>query len=98
MFDGFLTVAPECEVCKLDYGFADTADGPAIFIMMIVGFIVAASALIVEVMYQPSYWIHALLWAPLTIVLCLALLRPFKGVLMALQYHHKAEEGRLADD
>jgi uncharacterized protein (DUF983 family) len=97
MFNGFLTVTDKCPACGLDYGFADTGDGPAIFIMLIAGFIVAACALVVEVLYQPPYWLHALLWGPLTLVLCLGMLRPFKGVLLALQYHHKAEEGRLSD-
>lgn len=96
MFDGFLALKTRCPVCGLDYGFADTADGPAFFIMSIVGVIVAASALIVEALHQPPYWLHALLWGPLTLALCLAMLRPFKGVLLALQYHHKAEEGRLS--
>lgn len=98
MFDGFLTVTKRCPACGLDYAFADTADGPAIFIMLIVGFIVAGGALAVEALYQPAYWVHALLWGPLTLILCLAMLRPFKGVLLALQYHHKAEEGRLSGD
>jgi uncharacterized protein (DUF983 family) len=98
LFSGFLTLAPRCEACDLDYGFADTGDGPAIFIMLIVGFVVAGAALVVEVMYRPPYWLHALLWGPLILILCLALLRPFKGVLLALQYHHKAEEGRRAGD
>lgn len=98
MFNGYLTVAERCPVCDLDYAFADTGDGPAIFIMLIVGFIVAGSAVVVEVIYQPSYWVHAALWGPLTLVLCLALLRPFKGFLLAVQFSHKAEEGRLVKD
>jgi uncharacterized protein (DUF983 family) len=52
--------------------------------------------LIVEVMYQPPYWVHAALWLPLTAILSIGLLRPFKATLVALQYRHKAEEGRLA--
>lgn len=98
LFDGYLKVAKRCPVCKLDYGFADSGDGPAIFIMLIVGFIVVGGALAVEILFRPSYWVHAALWVPLTAVLCLALLHPFKGVLIALQYHHKAEEGRIAGD
>ncbi len=96
LFSGYLTVAPRCDVCKLDYGFADSGDGPAVFIILIAGFVVVAAALIVEVMYQPPYWVHAVLWLPLTVVLCLGLLRPFKAMLIALQYRHKAEEGRVA--
>lgn len=73
----------------------DSGDGPAVFVILLAGFVVVGAALIVEVMYQPSYWVHALLWLPLGILLPLALLRPFKGILLCLQYHNKAEEGRL---
>ena len=97
LFSGYLTVAPRCEVCKLDFGFADSGDGPAVFIILIAGFVVVAAALIVEVMYQPAYWVHAALWLPLTAILCLGLLRPFKATLIALQYRHKAAEGRIAE-
>lgn len=65
--------------------------------MLIAGFIVAGAALVVEALYQPPYWVHAALWGPLAVVLCLAMLRPFKALLIALQFHHSAEEGRLAD-
>lgn len=97
LFSGYLTVAPSCRVCNLDYGFADSGDGPAVFIMLITGFIVVAAALVVEVLYQPPYWLHALLWTPLCIGLALLMLRPAKGLLIALQYRHKAQEGRLVD-
>lgn len=96
LFSGYLKVAPRCESCKLDFGFADSGDGPAVFIILIAGFLVVAAALIVEVVYRPSYWVHAMLWLPLTVVLCLGLLRPFKSTLIALQYRHKAEEGKVA--
>jgi len=95
LFDGFLALAPRCEVCGLDYSFVDSADGPAFFVMFFAGFIVAGSALAVEVLYEPPYWVHALLWTPLILVTTLAPLRPVKGLLIALQYHHKAAEGRL---
>lgn len=95
LFSGFLTVAPSCANCRLDFGFSDSGDGPAVFIILIVGFVVAGAALIVEVAYQPAYWVHAILWLPLILVLTLFLLRPFKGILIALQYRNKAREGRL---
>ncbi len=98
LFDGFLRVAERCDACGLDFEFADSGDGPAIFIMLLAGFVVVAAALVVEVLYQPAYWIHALLWGPLALVLCLGMLRPFKGTLLALQYHHSAAEGRLHKD
>ena len=96
LFAGFLTVAPRCESCGLDFAFADSADGPAFFVMSLAGFIVVCAALVVEVLYQPPYWLHALLWIPLILVATLLPLRPAKGLMLALQFHHKAEEGRLA--
>ena len=95
LFDGFLAMAPRCDACGLDYSFVDSADGPAFFVMFFAGFVVAGSALAVEVLYQPPYWVHALLWTPLILLTTLAPLRPMKGLLIALQYHHKAAEGRL---
>jgi uncharacterized protein (DUF983 family) len=98
LFRGFLSLAPRCENCGLDLAFADSGDGPAFFVMSIVGFIVVGGALAVEVMYQPPLWVHVLLWLPLGVILPLLLLRPSKGILVALQYHYRAEEGRRASD
>ncbi|MCP8939238.1 DUF983 domain-containing protein [Alsobacter sp. SYSU M60028] len=95
LFRGFLAVAPGCDACGLDYGFADSGDGPAVFIMLAVGVVMVGGVLLVDVMYEPPMWVHAVIWPPLTIVLSLGLLRPLKGLLIALQYHHKAEQGRL---
>jgi len=96
LFNGFLALAPRCERCGLDYSFADSADGPAFFVMFISGFIVVFAALAVEVLYRPPFWLHAVLWVPLILITTLLPLRPVKGLLIALQYHHKAAEGRLA--
>ena len=95
LFSGFLMVAPRCENCGLDLSFADAADGPAIFVMLIIGFVVVGLALWLEVSYGPPLWLHFLLWIPLTLVLCLPSLRLIKGVLITLQYANKAEEGRI---
>lgn len=95
LFQGFITVRPRCEACGLDYSFADAGDGPAVFIMFLAGFIVVGAALITEVLYRPPYWVHAALWLPLILVVTLGPLRPMKGLLIALQYHHKAAEGRF---
>ena len=98
LFEKFVTVRPRCEACGLDFRFADAGDGPAIFIMLFSGFIVVGAALIVEILYSPPYWLHAALWGPLAVILPLVLLRSFKGVLIALQFRHKAEEGKLATE
>lgn len=95
LFQGFLTMRPRCEVCGLDFAFADSGDGPAFFVMSIVGIVVVGLALWVEFAFSPPIWLHLVMWSALSIALSLALVRPSKGVLVALQYHHKAEEGRF---
>ena len=95
VFQGYLKVRPTCEVCGLDLAFADTGDGPAFFVMSIVGIVVVALALWAEFAYSPPIWLHLVMWTALSIVMSLVLVRPLKGVLVNLQYHHKAEEGRF---
>ena len=95
LFDGFLELAPRCEACGLDYGFADAGDGPAVIVTLLAGFIVVGTALVVEVKYEPPMWLHLAIFLPLTLVVCLGLLRPLKGVLVSLQYRNKAGLGQL---
>ncbi|RTL77337.1 MULTISPECIES: DUF983 domain-containing protein [Afipia] len=95
MFAGFLSLRPECEVCGLDYNFIDSGDGPAVFVILLAGFLVVGAALIVEAKYQPPFWVHAALWLPLILLVTLAPLRPMKALMIALQYHHKAAEGQF---
>jgi uncharacterized protein (DUF983 family) len=95
LFNGFLSLSPRCDRCGLDLAFADTADGPAFFVMSIVGIVVVGLALWVEFTFEPPIWLHLVLWFGLTGLLSLAMVRPLKGLMVALQYHHRAEEGRL---
>jgi len=95
LFSGFLGLRPRCDVCGLDYAFIDTGDGPAIFIIMLAGAIVVGCALVVEVKYQPPFWLHALLWLPLILATTLLPLRSMKALLIALQFHHKAAPGQI---
>jgi uncharacterized protein (DUF983 family) len=95
LFDGFLSVNKSCTACDLDYSFADSGDGPAVFVIMIVGFIVVGLVLFVELSFQPPIWLHMILWLPLTVLLAGSVLRPLKGLMIALQFRHNAEEGRL---
>lgn len=95
LFRGYLKVLPRCESCGLDLEFADSADGPAIFIIFVVGFIVIGAAAAVEAMFHPAPFVHLLLWIPATIILSLLLLRPFKATMIALQFRNRAEQGRF---
>src|SRR5437868_11489786 len=93
LFHGFLKLRPACEKCGQDFAFADAGDGPAVFVILIGGAIVVGAALATEIVFQPPYWLHATLWLPLILLVTLAPLRLIKGVLIALQFHHKAAEG-----
>lgn len=93
LFSGYLKLAPLCTVCGLDLKFADSGDGPAVFVIFIVAPIVIALALLVGALFNPPPYIHLILWIPTTLVLSLLLLPPFKGVLVAQQHRHDAHEG-----
>jgi uncharacterized protein (DUF983 family) len=95
LFAGFLNVAPACAACGLDYGFADSGDGPAVFVIFVVAPIVVVLALILEAVAHPAPYVHLIVWLPVTVILSLALLRPFKATLLALQYRHNVREGGL---
>ena len=96
MFKGLLQIAPTCEVCGLDMKFAnETGDGPAVFVTLFAGFFVLGLALWMELTWQPSVWVYVLVFAPLTPLICVGALRLLKGLLIALLYVNKAEQGRL---
>jgi uncharacterized protein (DUF983 family) len=96
LYRGFLSLRDQCPACGLDYSKADTGDGPAVFIILIVGAIVVLCAVLTEIWYTPPYWVHALLWPPLILALSLGLLRPAKALMIALQFRHQASEGGMA--
>jgi uncharacterized protein (DUF983 family) len=95
LFKGIIAPTKQCERCGLDYSFIDTGDGPAIFVMLFMGFVVLGGALYVEFTFEPQWWVHALIWPPAILAVCLMTLRPLKGLLIALQYKNQARQGRL---
>lgn len=95
LFSGLLTPAQGCERCGLDYSFIDSGDGPAVFVILIVGFIVTAFALALQTAANPPLWLHLLLWVPIVIALSLWGLRISKAILIALQFRTAAQEGKL---
>jgi uncharacterized protein (DUF983 family) len=94
LFEGFLKVAPACEACGYDLAKADSGDGPAVFVILIAGFIVAFGALFTEVAFNPPVWVTLIIWLPATLVISLVLLRPMKGLMLAAQFMNKASEAR----
>lgn len=83
-----------CPACGLDYGRFNVGDGAAAFLIFLVSIVVMPLALVVDSRFDPPWWLHALLWTPLTIGLTLGLLRVAKGLLVALEYRHEAGEAR----
>ncbi|PZQ65682.1 MAG: hypothetical protein DI570_00845 [Phenylobacterium zucineum] len=94
LFQGFLNVRPACEACGYDFSKADSGDGPAVFVILIVGFLMAFGAVFTEFTVHPPIWLHLVLWLPATVVLSLGLMRPLKGVMLAAQFVNKAAEHR----
>lgn len=95
LFQGFLTVGKNCGNCGLDYDFADSGDGPAVFVIMLVGFVIVGLVLAVEIAYQPPIWLHMIVWLPFTVAVAACILRPLKGLMIALQYRNNAQEGQI---
>ncbi|MGL5114304.1 MAG: DUF983 domain-containing protein [Beijerinckiaceae bacterium] len=94
LFDGFLALKPSCQSCGLAYDFADSGDGPAVFIIMAAGALVVGAALWTEINYQPPIWVLLAIFLPLALVVCLGLLRPMKALMIHRQYATRAEQGR----
>ncbi len=98
LFRKGLGLRDKCESCGLSYAFADSGDGPAVFAIFILGFVILGGALLVEFKLHPPVWVHVVLWGIATPLLAFFLLRVLKATLIALQYKHKAEEGRFTSD
>lgn len=97
MLRGVLSVQETCPACGLSYRFADSGDGPAVFAIFILGFLILGGALVVEFKLAPPVWVHVALWGILTPLVAIGLLRVLKAALIRQQYRVKAEQGRLAD-
>ncbi|HUS98529.1 MAG TPA: DUF983 domain-containing protein [Hyphomicrobiaceae bacterium] len=93
-----LDLREACERCGMSYKFIDSGDGPAVFAIMILGFLMLGGALLLEFSLHPPVWVHMAIWGPVTLLLAFGLLRPLKALLIALQFANKAQEGRRAGD
>jgi uncharacterized protein (DUF983 family) len=98
LYRGLASFQARCRACGLDYASFNVGDGPAAFLIFIVGAIVTGLAIALELSQSPPAWVHFLLWLPLTVVLVIGALRLAKGLLLALEYKHRAREGRMMDE
>jgi uncharacterized protein (DUF983 family) len=89
LFRAFLKVVDRCEVCGEEFHHHRADDAPAYFVILITGHIVVPLALIVETEFSPAYWVHWVLWLPLTLGLTLGLLQPVKGAIVGWQWAHR---------
>ena len=96
LFDGWIRFADRCDVCGLDFSSFNVGDGAAAFLTLILGALVAAMAITVELVFSPPFWVHIILWPPITLALILGSLRGSKGILLALEYRNAAREGRIS--
>lgn len=96
LFDGLVRFADRCGACGLDLKQFNVGDGPAAFLILIVGGIITALALIVQLSVEPPFWVHIVLWVPLTTLAVIGCLRASKAALLILEYRNNAREGRIA--
>lgn len=92
LFDGFLKVRPSCAACGQDFSKSDSGDGPVVFVILVVGGLVAFLALYSILTTTWPIWVHLLIWLPLAVVLSLGAMRVFKSLLIAAQFRFKASE------
>jgi uncharacterized protein (DUF983 family) len=97
LFAGWIKFAGRCSNCGLDFSGFNVGDGAAAFLILILGAITAAAAIIVELKFSPPFWVHLLLWPPIVLAMTIVSLRASKGVLLALEYAHAAREGRIVE-
>ena len=97
LYRGVASFSPRCRACGLDFAGFNVGDGPAAFLILIVGGLVTALAVALELAAEPPFWVHVLLWLPLTAAAVVGSLRFAKGLLLALEFRHRAREGRLSD-
>jgi uncharacterized protein (DUF983 family) len=95
LFQGYLGLAPRCTACGLDYSFADSGDGPAVFVILFGGLAAVGVVLAVELIWRPSFWVHAVIGLPAVLAATLVPLRLAKSLLIAQQYRSQAAEARL---
>ena len=95
LFAGIATFAPRCRACGLDYSGFNVGDGPAAFLILIIGGLIVGLAIALELSAEPPFWVHILLWLPLTTIAVLFSLRLAKAALLALEYRHRAREGGI---
>lgn len=97
LFNGLASFAPRCRACGLDFAQFNVGDGPAAFLTLIIGAVITGLALWLEIAVHPPFWVHVILWVPITAIMVVWGLRAGKGALLAAEYSRKAQEAGRED-
>lgn len=95
LFAGVAHFAARCRDCALDFTQFNVGDGPAAFLTLIIGALITGLALWLQASLHPPFWVHVLLWVPLTAGAVVWGLRAGKAALLAAEYQRKAGEGQI---
>ncbi len=92
LYSGLLKIAPACSACGLSFARHEQGDGPAFFAILIVGAATAIGAAVLEIKYEPPFWLHAMIWVPFVLIASLLSLRWLKAALIGVQYHLRKDD------
>jgi uncharacterized protein (DUF983 family) len=92
LFQGLLTVRSKCEICDLDLSPHEHGDGPAVFVILLLGALVVPLAFWFETAFQPPMWGHLVLWTPTVLVASILMLRPMKATMVAMHFKNLRHE------
>ncbi len=98
LFAGWVRFATRCRACGHDFSSYNVGDGPAAFLILVIGALVCALALVIQVRLSPPFWVHILLWVPITSALVLLSLRVSKAAMLIHEARAEVREGKIADD
>lgn len=86
-----LDIVESCGTCNLALARNDSGDGPAVFMVFILGFLLVPAALVFDAFFEPALWVHAVLWTVVALGICLFTLQPIKAYVVALQFKHRPQ-------
>ncbi len=83
LFINYLKIRSPCEVCGTDNTIYPSDDFPPYLTILVVGHVVVP-LFVWSDHYEPPLWLQAVIWLPITLVACLALLPVMKGATVGL--------------
>jgi len=92
LYKSYLKVAPECSHCHTDFQAADTGDGPVVFVILIVGFVVCFGFMVTALSHDWPLWVHMVIWLPLALILSLGLIPPLKALMVTAQLRNRVSD------